>query len=241
MKKLQPIRFPNIDKKTILIVEDESAIADNIRFALETEGFDTVWQTVGANVLSLIEEQNVNMVVLDIGLPDMSGLELCKSIRELHDVPIIFLTARSDEVDRVVGLEIGADDYMVKPFSPRELSARVKAVLRRVDTPVDAQADQMDVSLFRIEEEKRRIFYCAARVDLSRYEYDILTLFISRPGQIFSREKLMSLIWDEPEMSTERTVDAHIKNIRKKLKAIRSDVDPIVTHRSVGYSLKENL
>ena len=150
-------------KKTILIVEDESAIADNIRFALETEGFDTVWQTVGANVLTLIEEQNVNMVVLDIGLPDMSGLELCKSIRELHDVPIIFLTARSDEVDRVVGLEIGADDYMVKPFSPRELSARVKAVLRRVDTPVDAQADHMDVSLFRIEEEKRRIFYCAKR------------------------------------------------------------------------------
>ena len=231
----------SVNKKTILIVEDESAIADNIRFALETEGFDTIWQAVGADVLSTIEAGHVSLVVLDIGLPDMSGLELCKAIREHHDVPIIFLTARSDEIDRVVGLEIGADDYMVKPFSPRELSARVKAVLRRVAAPADAPINPMDVSPFRIEEDKRQIFYCTKRVDLSRYEYDILKLFISRPGRIFSRENLMSLVWDTPDMSTDRTVDAHIKNIRKKLKVIRSDVDPIVTHRSVGYSLKEDL
>ncbi len=147
-------------KQTILIVEDEPAIADNIRFALETEGFGTIWQAVGANVLTLLQEQSIHLVVLDIGLPDVSGLELCKAIREHHDVPIIFLTARSDEVDRVVGLEIGADDYMVKPFSPRELSARVKAVLRRTHTSTDETADHMDVSSFRIEEEKRQIFYC---------------------------------------------------------------------------------
>jgi two-component system catabolic regulation response regulator CreB len=228
-------------KQTILIVEDEPAIADNIRFALETEGFDTIWQAVAANVLTLLQEQSIHLVVLDIGLPDMSGLELCKAIREHHDVPIIFLTARSDEVDRVVGLEIGADDYMVKPFSPRELSARVKAVLRRTHTSTDETADHMDVSSFRIEEEKRQIFYCSVQMDLSRYEYEILKLFVSRPGRIFSRENLMSMVWDEPDMSTDRTVDAHIKNIRKKLKAIRSDLDPIVTHRSVGYSLRENL
>ena len=228
-------------KQTILIVEDEPAIADNIRFALETEGYDTIWQAVGANVLTLLKEQKAHLVVLDIGLPDMNGLELCKAIREHHDVPIIFLTARSDEVDRVVGLEIGADDYMVKPFSPRELSARVKAVLRRTDAPADDPSTRMDVSLFRVDGEKRRIFYSSEQMDLSRYEYDILNLFISRPGRIFSRENLMKLIWDEPEMSTDRTVDAHIKNIRKKLKTIRSDLDPIVTHRSVGYSLRENL
>ena len=192
-------------------------------------------------MLTLLKDQKVQLVVLDIGLPDVNGLELCKAIREYYDVPIIFLTARSDEVDRVVGLEIGADDYMVKPFSPRELSARVKAVLRRTGAPPDEPAGRMDVSWFRIEEEKRQIFYCSERMDLSRYEYEILKLFISRPGRIFSRETLMTLVWDEPEMSTDRTVDAHIKNIRKKLKTIRSDLDPIVTHRSVGYSLREKL
>lgn len=228
-------------KQKILIVEDEPAIADNIRFALETEGFETIWQAIGSDVLRLLEEQNVHLVVLDIGLPDVNGLELCKAIREHHDVPLIFVTARSDEIDRVVGLEIGADDYVVKPFSPRELSARVKAVLRRTGATPNQPAGHMAVSLFRIEEEKRRIFYCSARMDLSRYEYEILKLFISRPGRIFSRENLMTLVWDEPEMSTDRTVDAHIKNIRKKLKTIRSDLDPIITHRSVGYSLREDL
>jgi two-component system catabolic regulation response regulator CreB len=228
-------------KQMILIVEDEPAIADNIRFALETEGFETISQAIGSDVLRLLKEQHVNLVILDIGLPDVNGLELCKAIREHHDIPIIFVTARSDEVDRVVGLEIGADDYVVKPFSPRELSARVKAVLRRSGALPDQPAGHMAVSLFRLEEEKRRIFYCAERVDLSRYEYEILKLFISRPGRIFSRENLMTLVWDEPAMSTDRTVDAHIKNIRKKLKTIRSDLDPIITHRSVGYSLREDL
>jgi len=228
--------------QTILIVEDESAIADNIKFALETEGFETIWHPAGAKVLKLLKEQPVHLVVLDIGLPDINGLELCKTIREHHDVPVIFLTARADEVDRVVGLEIGADDYMVKPFSPRELSARVKAVLRRSAHPsAEEVVEPMDVSLFRVDEEKRQIFYCSERVKLSRYEYKILKLFIGRPGRIFYRDNLMEFVWDDPEMSMDRTVDAHIKNIRKKLKAIRSDLDPILTHRSVGYSLKENL
>jgi len=110
-------------RPTILIVEDESAIADNITFALKTEGFETIWHAVGAKVLDLLSHQAVQLVVLDIGLPDINGLELCKAIWEHHDIPVIFLTARADEIDLVVGLEIGADDYMVKPFSPRELSA----------------------------------------------------------------------------------------------------------------------
>ena len=118
-------------KQTILIVEDEPAIADNICFALETEGFTTLWHALGADVLPLLSNQTIDLIVLDVGLPDVNGFELCKAIRQQHPVPIIFLTARSDEIDRVVGLEIGADDYMVKPFSPRELTARVRAVLRR--------------------------------------------------------------------------------------------------------------
>lgn len=228
-------------KQTILIVEDEPAIADNIKFALETEGYAVIWQSVGGEVLQTLTDRSVDLIVLDIGLPDVNGLELCKQIREHHSVPVIFLTARSDEIDRVVGLEIGADDYMVKPFSPRELSARVRAVLRRTDRSENEPPGSLDPSLFRIVEEKRQIIYCDQRLELSRYEYDILVLFIQRPGRIYSRENLMELVWDEPEMSTDRTVDAHIKNIRKKLKAVRVDIDPIITHRSVGYSLKENL
>ena len=228
-------------KQTILIVEDEPAIADNIRFALETEGFDTIWHPVGGQAVELLQVQTVHLIVLDIGLPDINGLELCKVIRERHDVPIIFLTARSDEIDRVVGLEIGADDYIVKPFSPRELAARVKAVLRRTVADRPDAPHEADASLFSIDDEKRQITYCSEPVALSRYEYDIMKLLIGRPGIIFSREHLMARVWDEPEMSMDRTVDAHIKNIRKKLKNIRPDLDPIVTHRSVGYSLRERL
>jgi two-component system catabolic regulation response regulator CreB len=228
-------------KQTILIVEDEPAIADNIKFALETEGYGTIWQPAGGNVLQSLAEHPVHLIVLDIGLPDINGLELCRQIRKHYDVPVIFLTARSAEIDRIVGLEIGADDYMVKPFSPRELCARARAVLRRTGKSEEQKSEPIDGELFGIIEDKRQILYCGERLDLSRYEYDILKLFINRPGRIYSRENLMALIWDEPEMSMDRTVDAHIKNIRKKLKAIRADPDPIVTHRSIGYSLREDL
>ena len=225
--------------QTILIVEDEPAIAENIKFALETEGYGVIWQSVGGQVMETLAGASVDLIVLDIGLPDLNGLELCKRIRERHTVPVIFLTARSEEIDRVVGLEIGADDYMVKPFSPRELAARVRAVLRRTNGAGAMPAP--GAGCFRIVEDKRRIFYDGQPLDLSRYEYEILKRFIQQPGRIYSRETLMSLVWDAPEMSMDRTVDAHIKNLRKKLKAVRDDLDPIVTHRSVGYSLREGL
>ena len=133
---------------------------------------------------------------------------------------------------------MGADDYVVKPFSPRELCARVKAVLRRTRHPV---ADRPSSRASRLNESKRQIFYFGKPVDLSRYEYNILTPFIRRPGHVFSRERLMELAWDEPEASMDRTVDAHIKNIRAKLKSIKPQIDPIITHRGIGYALKEDL
>ncbi len=220
----------------ILIVEDEQAIADNIQYALETEGFETRCLLSGMQVLPLLEGETVDLIILDIGLPDINGLELCKQIRKNHSLPIIFLTARSAEIDRVVGLEIGADDYVVKPFSPRELSARVKAVLRRTRQPnSEASAGRT----FRVNESKRQISYLGQPLVLSRYEYNLLILFIQRPGHVFSREQLMEMAWDEPEASMDRTVDAHIKNIRAKLKTIAPKMDPIVTHRGVGYALKE--
>lgn len=225
-------------KPRVLIVEDEPAIVDNIQYALETEGFATVCLVSGEPVLTFLARDTVDLIILDIGLPDMSGMELCKEIRKSHSTPVIFLTARTDEVDRVVGLEIGADDYVTKPFSPRELSARVRAVLRRTHVR-DHCAPTPHV--FEVNDSKRRIAYHGRTLDLSRYEYEILKTFIRRPGHIYSRDQLMELVWEQPETSLDRTVDAHIKNIRAKLRVIAPESDPIVTHRGMGYSLRENL
>ena len=228
----------DVMKPKILIVEDEPSITDTIQYALETDGFDTVALSSGTAVIPLLSEEPVDLIVLDIGLPDINGLELCKAIRKIHDIPIIFLTARADEIDRVVGLEIGADDYLTKPFSPRELSARVKAVLRRTRRE---SISTVFAPGFKVDESKRRISYFDKILDLSHYEYKILKTFIRRPGHVYSRDRLMDLVWDEPETSMDRTVDAHIKNIRAKLKFVKPDLDPIVTHRGMGYSLKEEL
>lgn len=227
-----------MDKPTILVVEDEPAIADTIQYALESEGFQCHRLEVGAGVVEVLDRQPVALVVLDIGLPDVSGIEVCRRIRQRHDVPIIFLTARAGEVDRVVGLELGADDYVVKPFSPRELAARVKAVLRRSgrggDKPPPGAA-------FALDEERHQITYFGKPLELSRYEYRLLAVLLKRPGRVYSREQLLELVWDEPEASLDRTVDAHVKNLRAKLRDVRPDVDPIATHRGTGYSLKEGL
>jgi two-component system catabolic regulation response regulator CreB len=225
-------------KPKILIVEDEPAIAETIQYALETDGFDTICLSSGTPVIALLAKETVDLIILDIGLPDITGLELCKEIRKAHHLPIIFLTARSDEIDRVVGLEIGADDYVVKPFSPRELAARVRAVLRRTRQTVPAAPSN---KAFIIDESRRQIIYFDTAMELSRYEYNLLVILIRRPGHVFSREQLMERAWDEPEASMDRTVDAHIKNIRAKLKAIKPQIDPIITHRGVGYALKEDL
>ncbi len=220
----------------IFIVDDEPAIADAIQYALETEGFATARYPDGRSVLADMARKP-DLILLDVGLPDMSGFEVCSAIRRASDVPVIFLTARGHEIDRVVGLEIGGDDYIVKPFSPREVSARVKAVLRRAGTslPVKTAAS----GTWIVDEERRRISWLGQALELSRYEYEILKTLVRRPGRVFSREQLMELVWDSPDTSLERTVDAHIKNIRAKLRRIAPERDPIVTHRGSGYALRE--
>jgi two-component system catabolic regulation response regulator CreB len=224
----------------VLIVEDEPAIADTIQYALETEGFAPVVAPTGQEALALIEADAIDLIILDIGLPDINGFELCKQIRQCRSLPIIFLTARNEEVDRVVGLEIGGDDYVVKPFSPRELTARVKAVLRRTQSN-NHEASPFASQVWTVDAAKRRIGYFGENLELSRTEYALLQTFIGRPGQVFTREQLMASVWDEPEASMDRTVDAHIKNLRAKLKTVRPDLDPIVTHRGTGYALREEL
>ncbi len=234
-------------KPTILIIEDEGGIVDNIVYALKTEGYDSLWCSTGMEGLAAIKKQEIGLVLLDVGLPDINGFELFKDLKQVRDVPVIFLTARSEEIDRVVGLEIGADDYVTKPFSPRELTARVKAVLRRTQSPAHAPGEESKGKIecrakfpFKCDDKKNAIFYHGVQLQTSRYEYRVLKILIDHPGWVYSREQLMEKAWDEPDMSELRTVDAHIKNLRHKLKTITPDCDPIITHRGTGYALKED-
>ena len=224
-------------KTKILIIEDEPSISDNIEYALNTEGFDPVSAPTGTEGLKLLESDGFSLIILDVGLPDLNGFDICKEIRKASDIPIIFLTARDSEVDRVVGLEMGGDDYVTKPFSPRELTARVRAVLRRTNGKRETLQDS-DNAKFAIFPDKRKINYYGKELALSHYEYEILALMINNSGKVFSREKLMKEIWDTPEMSMDRTVDTHIKTIRAKLNKIKPLENPIVTHRGFGYSLE---
>ena len=226
-------------KARVLIVEDEPAILDNIQYALESEGLETIRLSEGLPVLGLLATERIDLILLDVGLPDVNGVDLCREIRKTHATPVIFLTARSSEIDRVIGLELGGDDYVSKPFSPRELSARVKAVLRRAASAAPSAPAPQEHPAFHVDPSRHRIDYFGEALELSKIEYDILQTLVRRPGHVFSRDQLKDLVWEEPGTSLERSVDAHIKNLRAKLKAVRPDRDPIETHRGVGYSLKE--
>ena len=224
-------------KPRVLIIEDEPSITENIVYALETEGFETVACTTGEDGLAEFEADDFSLIILDVGLPDTTGFELCKKIRLTSTLPIIFLTARSAELDRVVGLEIGADDYVTKPFSPRELAARVKAVLRRFSP--SAPSSPQSNKRFVIDEDRMQIQFLGTALDLSATEFRLLRTLCKHPGRVYSRTQLMEHAWDEPGFALERTVDAHVKAIRAKLRAVAVDQDPIITHRGMGYSLKE--
>jgi two-component system catabolic regulation response regulator CreB len=229
------------EKATILIVDDEPSIADALKYALSQEGFNTQLVGTGTDALTYIAEQSPALVVLDVGLPDMTGYDVCRRIRERTATPILFLTARADEVDRILGLELGGDDYISKPFSPREVVARIKAILRRSEGLVVSAAavSSRRNSAFKIDEERMKVMYKGEPLDLTRYELRLLCVLVRRPGRVYSREELMNIAWESPEMSLERTVDTHIKTIRAKLHAIDSEDDSIITHRGLGYSLRE--
>jgi len=232
----------------ILIVEDEPGIADTLQYALRTEGFEPAWCATGEAALAALDTAMPALVILDVGLPDINGFELFKRFREHADLPVVFLTARGDEIDRVVGLELGADDYMAKPFSPRELVARVRSVLRRaaksaakpaVIAPAAAPTDVPRV--FEVDDDRRQIRYYGRAIELSRYEYGLLRTLVRRPGHVFTRDALLGLVWDDATESLDRTVDAHVKTVRAKLKAVAPTLEPIRTHRGVGYALAEDL
>ena len=228
-------------KPRILVVEDEPAIADTIVYALATDGFEPHWCATGADALAAARQHPAALAVLDVGLPDMNGFELFKRLQQLDaSLPVIFLTARSSEIDRVVGLELGADDYIGKPFSPRELVARVRTVLRRSQRAAPVPVASAPAA-FAVDDEKKTIRFRGRTLDLSRTEYRLLKVLIERPGRVYSRDELMQRAWDDPASAFDRTVDAHIKALRAKLRDVDENADPISTHRGMGYSLREDL
>ncbi|MBG0846380.1 two-component system response regulator CreB [Pseudomonas chengduensis] len=220
----------------ILIVEDEAAIADTLVYALQAEGFVTHWSSLGGEALTLLENGTFDLAILDVGLPDISGFELCKRLRRFSELPVIFLTARSEEIDRVVGLEIGADDYVVKPFSPREVAARVKAILKRV-APREAPAASAP-STFQIDDAAFRIHYHGQALSLTRHEFRLLRTLLGQPRRVYSREQLLDALGVASEAGYERNIDSHIKSVRAKLRAIAPSEEPIQTHRGLGYSFE---
>lgn len=223
----------------VLLAEDETAIADTVLYALRAEGFEARHCLTGQEALRAAREHAHDLAILDVGLPDIGGFALCRELRRERDLPVIFLTARDAEADRVLGLELGADDYVVKPFSPRELVARVRALLRRVQAPMQAAvAHPQAAGGFEHDVEGRRIRYRGHALDLTRYEYGLLAALLARPGAVLSRAQLMDRVWGDALESGDRTVDTHVKTLRAKLRALAPDADPIRTHRGLGYSLE---
>ncbi|MBK4726814.1 MULTISPECIES: two-component system response regulator CreB [Erwiniaceae] len=224
---------------TIWLVEDEAAIADTLLYMLQLEGFDTRWFPRGMPLLEALTQQVPDLVILDVGLPDINGFELCRRLLALQpDLPVLFLTARSEEVDRLLGLEIGADDYVAKPFSPREVCARVRTLLRRLQKQQRiAQSPRYNVGQFTLDESAARVQWCNQSLILTRYEYLLLKTLLLSPGRVFSRQQLMNLVWKEAEESLDRTVDTHIKTLRAKLRDINPHEQVLMTHRGLGYSL----
>lgn len=225
-------------RPAILLIEDEAAIADTLVYALTSDGCEVVWHSLGADGLAALRSRTFDLLILDVGLPDCSGFELCKQIRRESEIPLMFLSARSAEIDRVVGLEIGGDDYVAKPFSPREVCARVRSILKRAGPALKGAPPASGAgSAFELDSSAGRIRYCGTLLQLTRYEFLLLQTLLARPGRIFTRAQLMDLVWTDAD-AFDRTVDTHIKTLRNKLREVDADRDPIVTHRGMGYSLQ---
>jgi two-component system, OmpR family, catabolic regulation response regulator CreB len=219
--------------RQILIVEDEVAIADTLLFALGSDGFAAQRVPLARDALEVLRNQSIDLVILDVGLPDMTGFEACKQLRQFTAGPVMFLTARTEEIDRVVGLEIGADDYVVKPFSPREVVARVRAILKRSAAAVPAPASGGE---FRIDAERLQIHYRGNLLKLTALEFRLLQQLVAQPERVQSREQLLAVLGIRADAGYERNIDTHIKALRAKLREVAPEHEPIQTHRGFGYS-----
>ena len=227
--------------KRILVVEDQPRIAEPLICMLEIDGFDPIRVETISAARQAIRENPFSLIVLDVELPDGNGFDFCKELRKSDDTPILFLTIEDSESDRILGLEYGADDYVTKPFSPREVSSRIKAILRRVEGSTPAKSN----SLFHLDEDRKRITFKGKHLELANMEYKVLKFLINNSGAIKSRNQIMKNCWPLGtyiNAKTERVVDVHINTIRDKLRGIDQKVDPkdiLKTHISMGYSVED--
>jgi DNA-binding response OmpR family regulator len=229
-----------LDSSTILLVDDEDAVQKLLAYPLERDGFRVVQARDGEEALARFAEEHVDLVVLDVMLPKLDGLEVCKRLRATSTVPIIMLTARDDELDKVLGLELGADDYITKPFSIREFRSRVRALLRRAAIPsVDGATDEtIERNGLRIDVARRDVQVSGRPVQLTYVEFELLRKLATSPGRVFSREMLLQSLWGGSDYREPRTIDVHVRHLREKLERDPSEPEFILTVRGVGYRFK---
>ena len=232
--------WENMRANRVLVVDDEKLIVKGIRFSLEQDGMEVTCAYDGEEALTFAREQQFDIILLDIMLPKLSGFEVCQQIREFSNVPIIMLTAKGDDMDKILGLEYGADDYITKPFNILEVKARIKAIIRRTakqekkaDTAGRIQAGDMT-----IERDNRRVYIEGREINLTAKEFDVLELLATHPNQVYSREKLLTMVWGADYPGDARTVDVHIRRLREKVETNSSEPKYVHTKWGVGYYFK---
>ena len=223
----------------ILIVDDEENIVDLIEYNLKNAGFKTICATNGEDGLKLAMDENPDLIILDVMMPSMDGFEVVKALRKETKVPVLMLTARTDEFDRVLGLELGADDYLTKPFSMRELIARVKAILRRTENEQKEERNQIKVGPIFMDIDSHKIFVNEEEIQLTAKEYELLRLFVTNKGRVFTREELLDKLWGYDYYGDTRTIDVHVRHLREKLETDSKKPEYIKTVRGVGYKFEE--
>jgi DNA-binding response OmpR family regulator len=226
----------------ILLVDDEQPIQTLLSFPLQRDGYEVVQASDGREALARFDEQGFDLVVLDVMLPRMDGLEVCRRLRARSSVPIIMLTAKSEEIDKVLGLELGADDYITKPFSMREFRSRVKAALRRAGMAGGEVSDERPIEIreLRIDPSKRSVTLRGEDVPTTYVEFEILSAMASSPGRVYTRDMLLSRVWGDSAFRDPRTIDVHIRHLREKLEADAKEPDYIFTVRGVGYRFRDD-
>ena len=226
--------------KKVLVVDDEKLIVKGIRFSLEQDGMEVECAYDGEEALRLATENAYDMILLDLMLPKMDGFEVCQRIREFSNVPIVMLTAKGDDMDKILGLEYGADDYITKPFNILEVKARIKAIMRRTGVKETAPAKEQVIESgdLKLDLDSRRLFILGREVNLTAREFELLELFVTNPNKVFSREKLLQLVWGADYPGDVRTVDVHVRRLREKIEANPSEPKYVHTKWGVGYYFK---
>lgn len=223
--------------KKVLVVDDEKLIVKGIRFSLEQDGMEVTCAYDGEEALHLAQENKFDMILLDIMLPKMDGFEVCQAIREFSNMPIVMLTAKGDDMDKILGLEYGADDYITKPFNILEVKARIKAIMRRTaaSEPKEENSKVIESGDLKLDCESRRLFVQGREINLTAKEFDLLELLVMNPNKVYSRENLLNLVWGYEYLGDVRTVDVHVRRLREKIEPNPSEPKYVHTKWGVGY------